>query len=153
MRRRTPSEFALLTTLILFFGTFATLPAAAEPKEWDQETVTTLARDLANAAGDIRRSVRNRPPNDQRNQRRLRQDALDDLRVVENSVNSLANRLEAGEGREETYPTFRRIRRLRARIARNARLTPLTEPTVSKLETARVLLEPLEPYYEAEEVV
>jgi hypothetical protein len=153
MRRRTPTEFVLLATLILFFGMFATLPAAAEPKEWDQAAVTKLARELADAAGDIRRSVRSRPPNDQLNQRRLRQDALDDLRVVENSVNSLASRLEAGEGREETYPTFSRIQRLRARIARNARITPLTEPTVSKLATARVLLEQLEPYYEAEEAV
>jgi hypothetical protein len=153
MRKRTPSKSALLATLILFFSMFATMPAAAEPKEWDQAAVTKLAKELANAAGDLRRSVRSTPPSDLLNQRRLRQDALDDLRVVENSVNSLATRLEAGEGREETYPTYRRIQRLRARIARNARLARLTEPTVSKLATARVLLEQLEPYYQAEEAV
>lgn len=153
MRIRTPSKFALLATLILFLSMFATLPAAAEPKEWDQEVVTKLARELADAAGDIRRSVRSRPPSDQLNQRRLRQDTLDDLRVVENSVNSLATRLEAGEGREETYPTYRRIRRLRARISRNAGLAALKQPTVPKLERARELLEQLEPYYEAEEAV
>ena len=153
MRIRTPSKFALLATLILFLSMFATLPAAAEPKQWDQEVVTKLARELADAAGDIRRSVRSRPPSDALNQRRLRQDTLDDLRVVENSVNSLATRLEAGEGREETYPTYSRIRRLRARISRNADLAALKQPTVPKLERARELLEQLEPYYEADEAV
>ena len=52
---------------------------------------------------------------------------------------------------EETYPTFRRIRTLRNDIAMRARQAFIAEPTLTKLETARVLLEQLAPYYEAEE--
>jgi hypothetical protein len=84
-------------------------------------------------------------------QRRVRFQALDDLRVAENSVNRLASRLEGGDGREETYPIFRRIRTLRNDIAAQARRASLTEPTISKLETARELLDQLAPFYAPEE--
>jgi hypothetical protein len=147
MRLSTRPALALLASLALLVA----LPAAAEPKEWDQAAVTELAQQLAEAAGDLRQSVRRTPPPPVGSQRRVRFQALDDLRVAENAINNLARRLESGEGREETYPTFERIRTLRNDIARLARRANITEPTLSKLETARGLLEQLAPYYEAEE--
>jgi len=141
---------ALLTSLCVLC-TLVALPAAAEPKEWDQAAVTEIAKQLAEAAGDLRVSVRRTPPAVAGSQRRVRFQALDDLRVAESSINSLARRLESGEGREETYPTFRRIRTLRNDIAMQARRAHLMEPTLSKLETARVLVEQLASYYEAYE--
>ena len=147
MRLMTRPALALLACL----GMLVALPALAEPNEWDQAAVTELAKQLAEAAGDLRQSVRRAAPSNAGSQRRVRFQVLDDLRVAENAVNSLARRLESGEGREETYPTFRRIRTLRNDIAMQARRAFITEPTLSKLETARGLLAQLEPYYAAEE--
>ena len=147
MRSTTRPAFALLASL----GMLVALPATAEQKEWDQESVTKIAKQLAEAAGDLRQSVRRTPPPTAGSQRRVRFKALDDLRVIENAINSLARRLEAGDGREETYPTFQRIRTLRNDIAMRTRQAFITEPTLTKLETARGLLAQLEPYYAAEE--
>ncbi len=147
MTRTTWPGFALLTLL----GLLVALPSAAEPKEWDQAAVTELAKQLAESAGDLRHSVRRAPTPPSGSQRRVRFQVLDDLRVAANSINSLARRLESGEGRAETYPTFRRIRVLRNDLAVQARRANITEPTLSKLETARELLEKLSRDYEAEE--
>jgi hypothetical protein len=147
MKLMNPPVLALLACLSLLMA----LPVTAEPKEWDQAAVTELAKQLAEAAGDLRVSVRRTPPAIAGSQRSVRFQALDDLRVAESSINSLARRLESGQGREETYPTFRRIRTLRNDIAMQARRAHLMEPTLSKLETARELLEQLAPFYEVEE--
>ncbi len=147
MTHTTWPRFILLPLL----GLLVALASAAEPKPWDQAAVTELAKQLAESAGDLRDSVRRGPTSPSASQQRVRFQALDDLRVAANSVNSLARQLEAGAGREETYPTFRRIRMLRNDLAVQARRANITEPTLSKLETARELLEKLNPYYEAEE--
>lgn len=139
-------SLALLAALVLFSVPGA---GAALATAWDQAAVTALAMQLADAAGDVRQSVRMAPsarPAGSRNRAR----ALDDLRVVENSINHLARQLEQGKGAEDTYPTFQRIQTLRRDIAMRARQAALTEPTISKFETARGLLEQLAPYYAAE---
>ena len=147
MKRVKWSEFSFLILL----GLLLALPSAAEPKEWDQAAVTELAKQLAESAGDLRHSVRRIPTVTSGIQRRVHFQVLDDLRVAANSINSLARRLESGEGRAETYPTFRRIRLLRNDLAVQARRAHITEPTLSKLESARGLLEQLSLYFEAEE--
>lgn len=140
---------SIALALYLAVGLFAAGPAGAEQKEWDQSAVTTIARELAGAAGDLRRSVRQSPQGMQPGRvSRIRFQALDDLRVAENSINSLANRLEGGAGREETRPTYQRIRTLSRDIGQSARQALITEPTLTKLETARELLDRLAPYYE-----
>ena len=153
MRSRIRPAFALLAALVLSLGSLATPAAATVSKEWDQAAVTKIAKELASAAGDLRQTVQITPPTGthERGHRRLRHEALDNLRVIENSINSLASQLEAGQGRIETYPTFRRIRRLRHHIARSAQIARITEPTLSKLNRAGALLRQLEPYYAAEE--
>ena len=140
-----------LLAMFACLGMLVAQPAAAEPKEWDQAAVTEIAKQLAEAAGDLRVSVRRTPPATAGSQRRVRFQALDDLRVAESSINSLARRLESGEGREETYPTFKRIRTLRNDIAMQARRANITEPTLSKLAAAGELLEQMASYYEAYE--
>ncbi len=157
MRRRMRASSALLSVLALLFGLPIAASASVPHKDWDQEVVTQLARELYQAAGDLLETVRHTPAvgdatlNPQRSQRRLRQEALDDMRIIQFSIRSLVERLEQGEGRLETYPTFNRIRRLRNRIARAARLATLQEATLSKLAAARAALEKLEPYYAPEE--
>jgi hypothetical protein len=136
--------------LIVFAGLLVALPAATQTKEWDQAAVTGIAKQLAEVAGDLRSSVRRTPEPPGRRARRARLQALDDLRVVQGSVNSLARQLEAGAGREQTYPTYRRIRTLRRDIAQNARRALITEPTLGKLAAARELLDQLDPFYAPE---
>jgi hypothetical protein len=147
-------KIELRTPLLVLVCASVLIPisAAAQAPEWDQSAVTKLAEQLAQSAGDLRRSVRRAPPLPSRSQRRARYRILDDLRVAEGSINSLARQLAAGSDREETFPTFRRIRTLRNDIANQIRRTQIGEPTLSKLETARELLEQLAPFYAAEEV-
>jgi len=146
MTRTIRAAFALLALA----GLLVALPVAAEAKDWDQAAVTAIAKQLAGVAGDLRSSVRRAPEPPARRARRARFNALDDLRVVQGSVNSLLRQLEGGAGRTETYPTYRRIRRLRRNIAQNARRALITEPTLGKLETARGLLDQLAPFYAVE---
>ena len=146
MTPTTRAGVALLTVI----GLLVAVPAATETQEWDQAAVTELAKQLAAVAGDLRSSVRRTPELGHRRARRARSQALDDLRVAQGSVNSLLRRLEAGEGREETYPTYRRIRSLRRNIAQNARRALITEPTLGKLEAARGILDQMALFYAAE---
>ena len=147
MTRISRSALILITLLGLLWA----LPAASEPKEWDQAAVTSLAAQLAQQAGDIRQAVRRVPESGMNvSTRRTRWQVLDDLRVMENTVRNFARRLTGGAGREETYPMFQRIQTLRRDIAEHSRRVNLVEPVTSKLETARELLAQIEPYYEAE---
>lgn len=136
--------------LVAFVGLLVALPATSQTTEWDQAAVTAIAVQLVEVAGDLRSSVRRAPEPPARRARRAHLQALDDLRVVQSSVRSLARQLEAGAGREETYPTYRRIRTLRRDIAQNASRALITEPTLGKLEAARVLLDQLAPFYAPE---
>jgi hypothetical protein len=146
------------TTLVLLVhlaavGTLQATPVAADEakgKAWDQAAVTALAQELVRVGGDLRDSVRRKPDVPAIGIRRARSQALDDLRVVQNSIQRLARQLEAGDDQLTTYPTFRRIQTLRRDIAQNARRAALMEPTTSKLESARVILEQLEQFYAAE---
>lgn len=140
---------SLALASLMAVGLVTAQAAGAEPKAWDQAAVTALAKELAAAAGDVRQSVRQSPQGTSAGRAsRNRHQALDDLRVIENSINHLARRLEAGEGREDTRPTYQRIVTLRNDIAMRARRALILEPTLTKLETARGLLEQLSPYYE-----
>ena len=147
--RRTICTLLALFTILVVSCAGPVAPEQAEAK-WRQDTVTALARDLVGVAGDLRDSVRREPTSVPVGVRRARLQALDDLRVAQGSIRSLARQLEGGAGRVETYPTFRRIQILRRDVARNARRAMLTEPTLSKLEAARELLLKLEPFYAAE---
>ncbi len=148
MRQCVRSIFFVLVGLALC----AAVPGAAAASEWDQAAVTELAKQLADAAGNVRQSVRRAPPpGPGTSQRRLHFQALDDLRVLQNSINSLARQLEAGVGREETFPTFRRIRTLSNDIAQIAQRADIREPTLGKLQTAAGVLGELAPFYAPEE--
>lgn len=149
MRRsaHTLTAFALAVLL-----STVVLPSLAEDegKAWDQAVVTDLAKQLAETAGDLRTSVRRTPIPQSGSMRRNQFRVLDDLRVISNSINSLARRLESGEGRSETYPTFRRIRMLRNDLAVQVRRVGFGEPTVTKLAAAKGLVDQLNPFYVGE---
>ena len=144
-------------TTVLALSSFAGLallvaqPAAsAEQKEWDQAAVTELAQQLAEGAGNIRQAARSaeRPPPGS-GLRRAHLQALDDLRRLQNLVNSLVRQLEDGVGMEDTYPTFRRIRTLRNDLAQTARRF-IREPAPSKLQELQGALDRLALFYAGE---
>jgi hypothetical protein len=138
---------ALFTSLALFVA----LPAAsAEQMEWDQAAATELAKQLAEATSSIRQAARAAErPGHGSGLRTAHLQSLDDLRRLENSVNSLARQLEDGVGREETYPTFRRVWALRGDLARTARRF-IREPAPSKLQQVQGTLDQLALFYAAE---
>jgi len=143
---RTRISTVVLTACL---GMLIALPAAMHAAEWDQAAVTKIAKELADATGDLRDSVRRgSPPPPGSSQRRVHFKAMDDLRVIQSSINSLSRQLEGGAGRDETFPTFQRIRTLRNDISELAGRADITEPTLGKLEAAGGFLQQLEPYYE-----
>jgi hypothetical protein len=151
MKRTMRASLTLLAALCMLLA--CTSPVAseqAEGKAWDQAAVTALAQELVQAAGDLRDTVRRQPDILSRSVQRARNQTLDDIRVAQGSIRSLARQLENDGDRLSTYPTFRRIQMLRRDIARNVRRAALTEPTPSKLEAARAVLEQLGPFYSAE---
>jgi hypothetical protein len=146
LKRTNPILFAILAMLFAW-------PAAAEQpqwKAWDQEAVTALAKELVEVGGDVRDSVRRLPSMPAQGVRRARSRALDDLRVVQNSIRRLARQLDEGGDRLATYPTYRRIRMLSRDIERNLRRAAITEPTTTQVTAARGVIERLEPFYAEE---
>ena len=148
MTRTNVPAIALLVSLALLVA----LPAAsAEQKEWDQAAVTELAKQLAEVTRSIRQATRRaEPPGHGSGLRLAHLQGQDDLRMLQNSVNSLARQLENGVGREETYSTFRRIRTLRNDLAETARRF-IREPAPEKLQQVQGALDQLALFYAAED--
>ena len=81
---------------------------------WDQERVTGIAKELAEAINEASQALRKMsPPLPGSSARRAFFNAKDDARALRNSSRHLAASLEEGKGREETLPTYRRIRSVR----------------------------------------
>ena len=148
--RNTPFDAAVGAVAVILISLGCASPKPSEDKPWGQEAVASLARDLVGAAGDVGDSVRLQPDLLAVTVRRARHRTLDDIRVAQSSIRSLALQLKNGGDRMSTYPTFRRIRSLRSRIAREIPRGAFTEPTPSKVEAARVILDELEPFYAGE---
>ena len=77
--------------------------------------------------------------------------ALDDIRIMTNTATLLANKLKAGEGREETFAAWRRLDLLRRDFEESARKAMIEDAIMEKILTAGELLIRLTPYYRAEE--
>jgi hypothetical protein len=128
------------------------VPAAAfaAPLEWNQEKVTRMAVELSKAVGDVYGSARAVDPPPVGGPRASYFRALDDLRVLKNSVRHLSRRLEAGAGYDETLPIYRRIQSMRRSAAEEGRRSAGAFPAdvLDVVEKARELLEELAVYYE-----
>jgi hypothetical protein len=129
------------------------LPTAAlgELAEWDQARVTQYAEEYAQAMKDLRREIQATQPSADPLRQRARYEALEDIRIMTNSARHLANKLKAGEGREETIATWRRLDVLKRDIEENARRSDIPDATMKKILSAGELLLRLTPYYKAEE--
>ena len=125
--------------------------ALAELAAWDQGRVTQIAEEFAAAMKDLRTEMKSvKHVTDPARQRALYV-ALDDVRIMTNSSTLLANKLKAGEGREQTYAVWRRLDMLRRDFEANARKADIEDTIMAKILTAGELLIRLTPYYRVDE--
>lgn len=129
------------------------LPTAAltELATWDQERVTQIAEEFAGAMKELRKEMRAAPPITDPARQRALYVALDDIRIMTSTSTLLANKLKAGEGREQTFAAWRRLDLLRRDFEENARKADIEDAVMDKVLTAGELLIRLTPYYRSEE--
>ena len=125
--------------------------ALAELATWNQERVTQIAEEFAGAMKDLRRELQAAPPSIDPSRQRARYVALDDIRIMTNTSTLLANKLKAGEGREETFAVWRRLDLLRRDFEENARKSDVQDAVMEQILKAGELLIRLTPYYRSEE--
>lgn len=143
--RRTIALGAALALLLL------PTAALAELAKWDQARVTQIAEEFEVAMKDLRQEMQAAPPMTDPARQRALYVALDDIRIMTNSATLLANKLKAGEGREETFAAWRRLDLLRRDFEENARKAMIEDAIMQKIFTAGELLIRLTPYYRVEE--
>jgi hypothetical protein len=122
--------------------------ALAELAKWDQERVTQTAEEFAAALKDLRKEMQGAPPITDPARQRALYVALDDVRIMTSSATLLANKLKAGDGREETFAVWRRLDLLRRDFEENARKAVIEAAIMDKVLTAGELLIRLTPYYQ-----
>ena len=122
--------------------------AAVETPAWDQAQVSEIAKELAATIRPLQTALREQPPpqlgsGQTNSQIRLR----DKLRQLRNNTDQLVARLEAGDGREETFPIFQRIQELRRSAAEDARRIFISDQVGTSIEATREPLGQLAPFY------
>jgi len=125
--------------------------ALAELAKWDQARVTQIAEEFAGAMKELRKELQAAPAVTDPARQRALYVALDDVRIMTNTSTLLANKLKAGEGREETFAAWRRLDLLRRDFEENARKAVIEDAIMEKILTAGELLIRLTPYYASEE--
>jgi hypothetical protein len=125
--------------------------ALTELATWDQERVTQIAEEFAGAMKALRKEMQAAPPMTDPSRQRALYVALDDIRIMTNTSTLLANKLKAGEDREQTFAAWRRLDLLRRDFEENARKADIEGAIMDKILTAGELLIRLTPYYRSEE--
>ena len=143
--RGTAAVGAILALLLV--GT----AALAELAKWDQARVTQIAEEFQKAIKDLRKEIQAAPPVTNPARQRSLYVAQDDIRIMTNTATLLANKLKAGEGREETFAAWRRLGLLRREFEEDARKADIEDAIMAKILKAGELLIRLTPYYQSEE--
>jgi len=138
---------ALVGTALLTAAT----PAVAELTPWNQEQVTAVAAELAEATRDLRRTMRRQPGKTlgqpgRRAYFRLR----DELGSIESASARLSRALADGAGREETFPIYRRMILAARNAAQELRRMHIGEPASTRIQAVVDALKKLRPYFEEE---
>lgn len=147
IQMRRVKSLALCAALLLGW---ASGPASAESESWDQQKVTAIAQELADAVKDLKDVVRQNPDQVSGSQRRAQYAAREDLRLLSNTTKHLALELEKGEGREATLPIYRRVQTLRRDAEEDGRKAMIQAPTMERISIAKEILARLAPYYAEE---
>ncbi len=120
-----------------------------QPRVWDQEKLTQLTADLAEAMSAVRTSARNEPSVIQRQQMNDRTVAqyLESLRMLERSTGQLSRRIRDGKGRDETMNLARRIGTLLRDAQVSGRRLDIPKMTMERIDVAMALIDEIEPYF------
>lgn len=120
---------------------------AGEPVRWDQQRVTKMANELADAVHEAREAVRKSPLQHNIGQRTTYYELLETMRLVENTTRHLAQEIEAGKGAAETMATFERSNSLRQDAEETGRRAMIEESVIDALVNAGAIHNQMKPYY------
>jgi len=135
----------------IIIAAFALMPvhARAVQQPWDQQKVTHIVSDLAQAVSGILDEFNKQPPATIASmQTNARYRLGDDLRLLESETHVLHSMLELGKDRDATLPIYERIGSLAQDARDNARKQSATEAVQKRVERAEALWSQLTPYYE-----
>jgi hypothetical protein len=145
LKRSSAPVFLVVMTLAL---ALPATPSRAQSAAWDQDKVTELAVQLADAARELELAFRREPPpHVGHGQSRARFRFRDSLRVLRTETRALAAELEAGGGLEETWPIVRRGRVVVRDLREDGRRMGWQEPAVGHARRAEELIAQLAPFY------
>ncbi|MBW2286988.1 MAG: hypothetical protein JRG80_12920 [Deltaproteobacteria bacterium] len=123
--------------------------AVADLQAWDQEAVSALASDLAEAIKAVRGAALKEPTLRDRSNTtgRSTQQYLDTLKQLEQATRRLATRLGDGEDREKTLNLARRIGTLLRDAQESGRRLMLTQSSFDEIDRAVAVIRQLSPFY------
>ena len=144
----------LFTTPLRLFALGAALslsapsPSGAERADWDQERVTAIAGELAEAASGVKDAVRKEPVSTIGSGQAGSYYRLVQLtRRIKTEARHLAAQLEAGKGYDETLPVYEALMVWIRDAREDARRTFLSNFVMEKVAVANDALRRLTPYY------
>jgi hypothetical protein len=124
------------------------LPARTSAAAWDQQEVTKLAGQLAEAVSGVYEEFRKQPEVDiSTMQSRSRYRLQDELRLLEGETRELARQLKSGEGRDATQPIYDRVGSLARDAREEGRRQLIAKPVQERVDRAEELWAQLTPYY------
>ena len=128
--------------------TLAPPPTLAAQQPWDQQKVTEIASQLAEAVSGVYNEFRMQPEASIASmQASARYRLQDELRLLENETRELARQLKSGEGLDATQPIYERIGVVARDARENARKQLTVEPIQRRVDRAEELWAQLTPYY------
>jgi len=144
------SLYGLRPHLVLAAAALALTPtpilAAQQP--WDQQKVTQIASELAEAVSGVRDEFRKQPPPTIASLHSNAHYRLqDELRLLESETRELMRQLKSGEGLDATQPIYDRIGSLARDARENGRKQLVAEPVQKRIDRAEELWAQLTPYY------
>jgi hypothetical protein len=122
--------------------------AASQPLDWNQEKVTSVARQLSKALDDVLADPEIDAKQATAMQQREHEAAISSIRELNRNVKDLARRLGTGYTRDESEVFFGLVTGLRSDIRAYARSSWLPERTRLKVEKAAGLIDRLSRYYQ-----
>jgi len=138
-------HLAWAAAAVLILAPHLTL-AAQQP--WDQQKVTEIASQLADAVSGVYEEFRMQPEASIASmQASARYRLQDELRLLENETRELARQLKSGEGLDATQPIYERIGVVARDARENARKQLTVEPIQKRVDRAEELWAQLTPYY------
>ena len=137
--------FALAASSVLVLAS----PAVAELAAWDQDRVTSIAKQLAGAAEDWEQAVRQQPggtigSGDAQEEFGIGMKA----RVIRENADALAGHLAKGEGYDKTHNLYRNMKEVIDDTEVLGQRAELDEPTMDAWSKLVDLQRQIAPYYD-----